>query len=76
MIRGAGLEGIAREQRAKFRARLRLHKERLKAQQREIYKKQQRLKMMNLDSEDLDDEYMGYTITDPDMTPAIDYSKV
>jgi len=74
MIRGAGLEDIAREQRRKFRARLRIHKERLKAEQRKIYQRQQRLKMM--DGDDDDDEFIGYTIIDPDMTPAIDYSKV
>merc|ERR1712130_399755 len=72
MIRGAGLEEIARTQRLQFREKLKKYKKKVKAQQRDIYEQQQRLKLMNLDSEDVDDEFMGYTITDPDMTPAID----
>merc|ERR1712130_481687 len=75
MIRGAGLEDIAREQREKFRERLRLHKQMLKAQQRDIYEQQQMNNKYGYNNND-DDEYMGYTIIDPDSTPAIDYSKV
>merc|ERR1712176_1185029 len=76
MVRGAGLEEIARDQRTKFRQRLKEYKKTLKAQQRKIYNKQQQAKHQGSNGDDYDDEYMHYTIIDPDSTPAIDYSKV
>ena len=79
MVRGAGLEESAREQRRLFRIRLKQYKEQLKAQQRKIYMAQQRAKnsrMYGGGHTEIDDEYEGYTILDPDSTPAIDYSKV
>eukprot|EP01083_Nonionella_stella_P012183 34572_1 len=72
MVRGAGLGDIAVQQRAEFRKRLKQYKKQVKAEQKHIYNKQQQAKLVR----NFDDEYLGYTIIDPDATPAIDYSKV
>lgn len=78
MIRAAGLEQLAREQRAAYRERLRLFKIKVKAQQRKLYDEQQAQGFGNKDRNKqwsfLDD--FDPLITNPDETPAIDYNKI
>ena len=74
MIRAAGLEETAREQRRMFRIKLAKFKKDIKKQQRKIYESQKRARELHLDPDE--DEYAGITIIDPDQTPALDYSKI
>ena len=70
MIRAAGLEKVAREQRIQFRKRLKAYKKKLKDQQKRIYDLQQQQKKNGIQPKD----FIYEEIVDPNITPQIDFS--
>lgn len=70
MIRAAGLEKIAKQQRIQFRERLKQYKLKLKEQQKRIYEQQQLQKRNGINPKD----FVYEEIIDPNLTPQIDFS--